>query len=66
MLLLRLPLKAATVALAFGVCLTLACWLVVESEFDARIHASVDDLTPAKAGLVLGTSRLLPERGPNP
>ena len=65
MLLVRLLLKAVIVVLAFAVALPLASWLVVDFEADPRIHASVDDLTPAKAGLVLGTSRLAPGRIPN-
>jgi SanA protein len=66
MLLVRLLTKAAIVVLAFAVALSLASWLVVDVEAAPRIHASVDDLTPAKAGLVLGTSRLAPGRVPNP
>jgi SanA protein len=58
--------KAAIILLAFAATLTVASWCIVEREADPRIHASVDDLTPAKAGLVLGTSRLLPGRYLNP
>ena len=66
MLLVRPLAKAAIAVLAFAVALPLASWLVVEFEADSRIHTSVEDLVPAKAALVLGTSRLLPGRYPNP
>jgi len=58
--------KAAIGLLAFAAVLVLASWLIIDFEADSRIHASIDDLAPAKAGLVLGTSRLLPGRYPNP
>ena len=58
--------KAAIVLLAFAVAFALASWVVIEFAADARIHHSVEELNPAKAGLVLGTSRLLPGRSPNP
>jgi SanA protein len=53
-------------ALAFCAVATLAAWEVVEREAASRIYVSADDVPPAKAGLVLGTSRWLPGRWPNP
>jgi SanA protein len=58
--------KAAIISLGLAALLIVASWFIVEFEADSRIHASVDDLAPEKAGLVLGTSRLLPGRYLNP
>jgi SanA protein len=62
----RLLAKAVIVALAFGVAATLTAWELVERKADPRIFTSVADVPPARAGLVLGTSRWLPGRTPNP
>ncbi len=61
-----LALKAAIAGVTFAVMAALAAWTIVEREAAPRIHTSVEDLPQARAGLVLGTSRLLPGRYPNP
>ena len=61
-----LAVKAAIAGVTFAVMAALAAWTIVEREAAPRIHASVEDLPQARAGLVLGTSRLLPGRYPNP
>jgi SanA protein len=58
--------RSAILLLAFAVALPLASWVIVEWQADSRIFSSPDNLAPAKAGLVLGTSRLLPGRYLNP
>ena len=62
-------LTALKFVLAVAALLTLAtaaAWIGMEQSVDARIHAALDALEPAEAGLVLGTSRLLRGDYPNP
>jgi SanA protein len=41
-------------------------WVEMEREVSARVHQTLETLEPAKAGLVLGSSRLLRGGYPNP
>ena len=52
----------ATLALAG----TAGLWLLIETSARSHIYASTDDIPPAKAGLVLGASRLVRNYVANP
>ena len=62
----RLLAKALVTVVIFAVVATATAWLVVERQSAARIYASAAEVPPARAALVLGTSRFLPGRYPNP
>ncbi len=57
---------ALAVLLGLGLAAAAAAWGVIEVSSRARIHASVDDLAPAKAALVLGSARRLRDYVANP
>ena len=62
----RLLAKVLFLVLVFGLIATATAWFVVERQSAERIYASAADVPPAKAALVLGTSRWMPGRMPNP
>ena len=62
----RLLAKALGTVALLAVVATTTTWLVVEQQSAAHIYASPADVPPARAALVLGTSRWLPGRTPNP
>jgi SanA protein len=54
-------------ALALAIAMAAAgAWIAMERSASSRISASLDGLAPANAGIVLGSSRLLPGGYPNP
>jgi len=60
-------LALAFVALAvLAVAAMAGCWALIETSSASRIYASVDDLKPARAGLVLGSAKLVRNYVSNP